>query len=321
MSVGASLLSSLAVVTGPLLFFHGFRAWRIQRLIEDTPTARIRSMAMGLVELNGHVEHRSRLSAPFSGRECAYWEIDIATRASSRNGRQSWNTVHRAISGNPFYLRDATGVALVYPQGADVRTSFAVEETTHGLGVPPLYMEYMEAKGLGLRTLWSLGPMRFRERTLEQGAIVYALGRAQPKAMAQSLSDETVTDSASTCTRSSPSIRRKGRTSETEPPMRVPTPRTSSRYPAHGRAESGENSGLSSSTRPCSSHSPLAARAIASGRKADNARRARRLRRPSANQGAPATTEAAASARPAALTGISKSGTMTPSHRHIPGNR
>lgn len=196
MSVGASLLSSLAVVAGPLVFLYGFRAWRIQRLIEDTPTARIRSMAMGLVELNGHVEHRSRLSAPFSGRECAYWEIDIATRTSNRNGRQSWNTVHRAISGNPFYLRDETGVALVYPQGADVRTSFAVEEATLGLGVPPLYMEYMEAKGLGLRTLWALGPMRFRERILEQGAIVYALGRAHPKAMAQSLSDEDATEEA-----------------------------------------------------------------------------------------------------------------------------
>lgn len=196
MSIGASLVSTLAVVGGPVMFFAGFHAWRVQRLIQDTPTARIRSMAMGLVELNGQVESRSRLVAPFSGRECAYWEVDISTRSGRRHGRDEWSVVHRSISGNPFYLRDQTGVALIYPQGADVRTSFGVQETTQGFGVPQMYMDFMESKGLGMRSLWSVGPMRFRERILEPGVNVYALGRAHPKAMSQSLSDEDETEEA-----------------------------------------------------------------------------------------------------------------------------
>ena len=47
MSLQASLISTLAVVAGPVVFRYGFQAWRIRRLIEDTPTARIRSMVSG----------------------------------------------------------------------------------------------------------------------------------------------------------------------------------------------------------------------------------------------------------------------------------
>jgi len=187
-----SLISTLGVVFGPWLFFRGFVAWRIQQLIRNTPTARIRSMAMGLVELNGAVERRSRVSGPFSGRECAYWEVDVSTRSGGKRGQDQWSVVHRENSGNPFYLRDDTGVALVYPQGADLRTSFGVEEKTLGFGIPQMYMDYMESRSLGLRHVWSVGAMRFRERVLEEGANVYVLGRANPKAMSQSLSDEQV---------------------------------------------------------------------------------------------------------------------------------
>ncbi len=190
MNAGVSLFATLGVPFGAWLFFAGFRSWRIQRLIEDTPTARIRSMAMGLVELSGQVEHRSRVAGPFSARECAYWELDISTLSGSRRSENQWSVVHRANSGSPFYLRDTTGVALVYPQGAELRTTYGVEETTAGLGVPSMYMEYMESEGLSMRHIWALGAMRFRERILEQGASVYVLGRANPKAMSQSISDE-----------------------------------------------------------------------------------------------------------------------------------
>ncbi len=185
----ASLVSTGLTLLGPVVFRAGFKALRVQRLIQETPTSLIRSMAMGLVELNGHVEERSRVSAPFSGRECAYWEIEIATRSSnSRNGTRTWSTVHRNRSGHPFYLRDETGVALVYPQGAECRLPFGVEEESHGFGVPDCYMEYMQSQGLGLRGVWALGPMRFRERTLESGANVFALGRAFPRAMSMNVS-------------------------------------------------------------------------------------------------------------------------------------
>lgn len=174
---------------GPWLFYQGFRALRVQTLIRNTPTARVRSMAIGLVEVTGTVLPRSRTVAPFSGRPCAWWGVEIQTLANkSKSGTRSWHTVHRADSGRPFYLRDETGVALVYPQGAECRVGFDVVEETGGLGVPQMYSDFMEAQGLAMRHLWSVGPMRFRERRLEEGYAVYVLGRANPRSVARAVS-------------------------------------------------------------------------------------------------------------------------------------
>lgn len=189
MTLGRSLLATAAALGGPALFFMGFRQMRIRQLIAHTPTARIRSMAMGLVELSGEVAARSRITAPFSRREVAYWEVQVQTLRASRKGQRAWTTVHRAHSGSPFYLSDGSGRALVFPDGADVRTSMGVEEQTNGFGVPQMYMDYMERAGLALRAVWALGPMRFRERVLAEGQHVYVLGRAHPKPMAHTVSE------------------------------------------------------------------------------------------------------------------------------------
>ena len=184
-----SAMSVAMTVGGPFLFVRGFRAWRVRRLIQDTPPSHIRSMAMGLVELHGLVEERSRVTAPFSGRPCAYWEVEIATRSSNnRDARHTWHTVHRNRSGNPFFLRDDTGVALVYPQGAECHMPFGIEEKTHGLGVPEPYGSYMEQQGLVMRGVWAMGAMRFRERVLEDDALVFVLGRAFPRAESHAIS-------------------------------------------------------------------------------------------------------------------------------------
>jgi hypothetical protein len=185
-----SFVALAATLSGPWLFRMGFKAWRVNRLIDSTPASRIRSMAMGLVELNGKVSERSRVAAPFSGRPCAYWEVEVATRTSRSDRPDNWTTVHRNRSGHPFYLRDETGTALVYPQGAECHLPFGIEEQTGGFGVPEPYSGYMEKQGLAMRGVWALGPMRFRERVLEDDAIVYVLGRAFPRSQAHTVSWE-----------------------------------------------------------------------------------------------------------------------------------
>jgi hypothetical protein len=183
----ASLIAVGAALAGPWFFHVGFRSLRIRRLIEGTPASRIRSMAMGLVELNGKVSERSRVTAPFSGKACAYWEVEIAT-PSGRGRNRGWSTVHRNHSGQPFFLSDDTGTALVYPQGAECHLPFGIEEITNGLGVPEPYSGYMEQQGIGMRTIWALGPMRFRERILEDELSVFVLGRAFPRAQSTAIS-------------------------------------------------------------------------------------------------------------------------------------
>jgi hypothetical protein len=186
MHLSFPVYATVALGAGPWLFIRSFRDFRTRRLIENTPTARIRSMAMGLVEINGEVVQRSEHVAPFSGRPCAYWQVDIATRG--RNN--SWTIVHRNASGSPFYVRDETGLALVYPKGADCKVQNQVEETCVGINLPDCYSQYMDEQHLALRHIWQLSTLRFRERLLEEGQRTYVLGTAVPRPQVASVSHE-----------------------------------------------------------------------------------------------------------------------------------
>jgi hypothetical protein len=186
--------AALALGSGPVLFWRSFRDLRMRRLIQNTPTARVRSMPMGLVEICGEASPRSELTAPFSGRPCAYWQVDIATRSR----RNAWHVVHRQASGNPFYLRDETGVALVYPRDASVKLNFQLEEECLGLSLPDVYAQYLREQHLATSALWRLGAMRFRERALEAGQRVYVLGTALPRPQSVAISMDDMVEATGT---------------------------------------------------------------------------------------------------------------------------
>ena len=188
---GLVIWASIGLLGGPLWFFHGFQAFRRKRLIENTPTARIRSMAMGLVEVNGRVAPRSDMIAPFSGRACAYWEIDVATGSTGRNGQSggNWRIVHRDQSGSPFFVTDDSGTAMVFPAGAECRVNFGVEEECSGIALPECYAQYMKEHWKG-GALWRFGSLRFRERVLEEGQSAFILGTAMPRGQAFRINDD-----------------------------------------------------------------------------------------------------------------------------------
>lgn len=196
MSLDLGIWATLALCAGPILFLRGFRDLRTRRLIQDTPTARIRSMAMGRVEIHGRAVGRSSVGAPFSGRPCVFWQVDIAVRR--RNG---WTVVHRNASGHPFYVRDDTGLALVYPEGADCKLDVRAEEQCLGVNLPECYARYMAEQKIAFRHLYRMSSMRFREYVLEENQHLYVLGTAMPRAQSVTLSEglaATGTDGAFT---------------------------------------------------------------------------------------------------------------------------
>jgi hypothetical protein len=170
-------LAAVAVVAGPIFFARGFRNLRTRRLIANTPTAHIRSMAMGLVEINGNAEPRSRVTGPFTGNACVYWEVEIAAE-----GRRGWSVIHRNQSGQPFFVQDGTGVALVYPHGARCTIAFSSDEICSGMMLPPAYADYMKEHVSAFRLMSRFGQMRFRERVIEEGSRLFVLGTATPRA-------------------------------------------------------------------------------------------------------------------------------------------
>lgn len=111
-----------AVVVGGIA---AMRWLRIARLIEDTPTSRIRSAAQGYVELAGRglpLPGTQNL-APLTQRPCLWWRYRIAKKneqGSGKNRRQTWVTVASGTSSVPFLLDDETGQCIVKPDGAEV---------------------------------------------------------------------------------------------------------------------------------------------------------------------------------------------------------
>jgi hypothetical protein len=175
--------ATVALVAGVLWMLQGLRDLRLRRVIRDTPTARIRSMPMGLVEVHGTAEPRSTVTAPFSGRECACWQVEVA----SKGEKNTWNTIHRGGSKHPFYLRDDTGVVLVDPRGAELRLVDQLEEECLAVSMPDFYSAYLR-EHCKVAGFLGLGTYRFRERLLEAGQRVFVLGTAVPRAQSVAVS-------------------------------------------------------------------------------------------------------------------------------------
>ncbi len=114
----------------PLSFYLSFYWLRHVRMIEDVPTAKIRSAAQGYVELeaiarerDGHVQR-----SPVSGKKCLWWAVDIERRVPLIG---FWKLVDTRQSSATFYIEDDTGICLVDPTGARFET-IASEQCYYG---------------------------------------------------------------------------------------------------------------------------------------------------------------------------------------------
>jgi len=100
------------------LFWGGFHCLRLKRRIENTPTSKIRSLALGMVELQGRARRNYALVAPMTHLPCVWYRL----RRYRRDRRNNWRLTGLTESGPvPFSLEDASGRVLVDPRGASVR--------------------------------------------------------------------------------------------------------------------------------------------------------------------------------------------------------
>lgn len=175
---------------GLFLFFKGFSTMKRKQTIENIPTSKIRSVAMGLVEIYGQVipAKKKILKSPFSGTKCVYYKYLIEEYRSS--GKSShWATVLKDINGVPFFLRDKTGNVLVDPKGAeiDIPSKYSYTSGFGRPGMPKEIQKFLKTKGIDHKSLFGISKqMRFREwyipapKTLKDAKNIklYVLGTA-----------------------------------------------------------------------------------------------------------------------------------------------
>ncbi len=116
--------SVLGIGGGLYLFYSGFRELKTKRTIENIPTSKISTGAVGSnVEIKGPIdsEVQTFTQAPLSGKECLFFSIEIQEEVRSRD-HSYWKKLDQFYSHDGFYVNDGSGArALVYVQGAQIK--------------------------------------------------------------------------------------------------------------------------------------------------------------------------------------------------------
>tara|TARA_R110000787_G_scaffold42377_36_gene104314 strand:+ start:1715 stop:2653 length:939 start_codon:yes stop_codon:yes gene_type:complete len=157
------------------IFAYGFVRLQRARLLEDTPTSRIRSAAQGYVELHGHARllPGPEIIAPLSGEKCCWWDYRVERRRTSYSGgrrRTKWVVVESGTSNDLFLLDDGTGQCVVDPVGAKIIPS--VRRRWRGYHRRPKSVPKKNS-------FFSLGDYRYTEGIVRYGAWLYTLGQFQ----------------------------------------------------------------------------------------------------------------------------------------------
>jgi len=169
---------ALPALGAGLCGWGGFHFLRLKRQMENTPTSRARSVAMGMVEIQGRAIRRYALVSPMTHLACVYWRL----QKFRRDQNDQWKSVGVSSSGPvPFELEDATGRITIDPRGASIRPRHRQE------GFPgQMSMLFSGAGSSDQQEKWV-------EEILCEGATLYVLGFASaPRLQRQTLRERTI---------------------------------------------------------------------------------------------------------------------------------
>ncbi|MGR8946444.1 MAG: GIDE domain-containing protein [Gammaproteobacteria bacterium] len=150
-----------------------------KRVIQDMPTAKLRSAHQGYIELQGRAElmDGAPIYSPLSREICVWYRFKVEKKETEgfRNSRDSkWRTTSQGTSDDLFYLVDDTGKCAVDPEGAKVTTGHKRVWYGRNATAPAYAEESMLAHLSGFSQLGK--SYRFTEERIVPGDPLYALG-------------------------------------------------------------------------------------------------------------------------------------------------
>ncbi len=159
----------IALACGYGLFYFMRRA----RIIEDTPTSRIRSAPQGYVEIIGRIKYfaNEAVIAPLTQLPCAWYHFKIEKKETLHTGKSSdtrWHTIEEGTSDRVFVCIDDTGQCVIDPRAAEVHVDS--DDTWYGDTKWPDRL--MPKK----QSIFFSNNYRYRERRLLENEQLYAIG-------------------------------------------------------------------------------------------------------------------------------------------------
>ena len=163
--VGSVLYLPAMFALGAWMFHRGLAGLRDALHIANTPTAKVSSAAMGLVELEGRAVAEQPSPAAVSDRPSVWWDVDVEAWYRERRGKGRWRQVMARHGGTAgLMLEDATGRVPVWLRDADLLLQVHTWESGKDV-LPPGGVALLEGTGFA----WSGGSrLRVHERRMER---------------------------------------------------------------------------------------------------------------------------------------------------------
>ena len=193
------VIAVIAAGAGAYALYFGFNRMHRYRVIQDTPTSKIRSMAMGLVEICGKAAADTYIKAHFSGIDCVYYRYEVKEYRRHRSGKNTsyrWETIDRGEKRMPFFACDDSGRVLVRPAGAEFHVPVDKVFLRRAGVLGPLILSVFGSDSAGQRgqlveidpnaTSWfsSVGDRKYYEYYIAPEESIYVLGTADIDRMA-----------------------------------------------------------------------------------------------------------------------------------------
>ncbi len=174
-------------------FVAGFRELKQKRTIQDIPTSKIATGAVGTnVEIKGQVicDEEKVIPAPISETPSVFYSIEIQKLVRNKNSSY-WKSIDRFYSDKGFFVDDGSGAdALVYIEGATVKRKGKPAEfqlaSNNFNTMPPLLSQALTKNAAKLKrfklksTSWLFSDKyRFLEWYFKPSDSIYVLGFAE----------------------------------------------------------------------------------------------------------------------------------------------
>lgn len=117
---------AILIVTGVILLLPNSRK-RFLRLQASLPTSKIKSVAKGIIEIQGKLIMNEALLSPVGREKCIGYHYLIENVNKDKDGNYSYTTSHKETKCNVFNLQDETGKIKVEPEGIE----FVLLQTTN----------------------------------------------------------------------------------------------------------------------------------------------------------------------------------------------